>query len=125
MWRPQSSPIFEPTAEEPVKPTLSTRPSSNAADSPANVSAPEACTTFRTPPGTPPARNSLPSASPRAALYSAGFQTTAFPHRIAGTRYQDGTATGKLPAVMIAATPTGTRNVNSCLSGISDGTVCP
>ena len=36
-----------------------------------------------------------------------------------------GTATGKLPAVTIAATPTGTRNVNSCLSGISDGTVCP
>ena len=26
---------------------------------------------------------------------------------------------------MIAATPTGVRNVNSCLSGISDGTVCP
>ena len=29
-WRPVSSPIFEPTAEEPVKPTLSTRPSSSA-----------------------------------------------------------------------------------------------
>jgi hypothetical protein len=26
---------------------------------------------------------------------------------------------------MIAATPTGIRNVNNCLSGISDGTVCP
>ena len=26
---------------------------------------------------------------------------------------------------MIAATPTGTRNVKSCLLGISDGTVCP
>ena len=39
--------------------------------------------------------------------------------------YQEGTATGKFPAVMIAATPTGTRNVNSCLSGISEGTVCP
>src|SRR4051812_31283717 len=26
---------------------------------------------------------------------------------------------------MIAATPTGMRKVNSCLSGISDGTVCP
>ena len=26
---------------------------------------------------------------------------------------------------MIAATPTGTRKVKSCLSGISDGTVCP
>ena len=57
--------------------------------------------------------------------YSAGFQTTALPHRSAGTRYHDGTATGKLPAVMIAATPTGTRKVNSCLSGISDGTVWP
>jgi hypothetical protein len=30
-----------------------------------------------------------------------------------------------LPAVTIAATPTGTRNVNSCLSGISLGTVWP
>ncbi len=39
--------------------------------------------------------------------------------------YQDGTATGKFPAVMTATTPTGSRNVNSCLSGISDGTVCP
>jgi cell division protein FtsI/penicillin-binding protein 2 len=29
------------------------------------------------------------------------------------------------PAVTIAATPTGVRNVNSCLSGISDGTVWP
>ena len=35
------------------------------------------------------------------------------PHRMAGTRYQDGTATGKLPAVMIAATPTGMRKVNN------------
>ena len=60
-----------------------------------------------------------------AAAYSAGFQTTALPHSSAGTMYQDGTATGKLPAVMMAATPTGTRNVNSCLSGISEGTVCP
>jgi hypothetical protein len=47
------------------------------------------------------------------------------PQRIAGTRYHDGTAPGKLPAVMIAATPTGIRNVNSCLSGISEGTVWP
>ena len=32
---------------------------------------------------------------------------------------------GKFPAVTIAAVPTGTRNVNSCLSGISLGTVWP
>ena len=89
------------------------------------MSAPDAWTTFRTPPGTPPAWNSFASASPSAAEYSAGFQTTELPHRIAGTRYQAGTATGKLPAVMIAATPTGIRNVKSCLFGISDGTVCP
>ena len=78
-----------------------------------------------TPLGTPPAWKICVIAEPIAALYSAGFQTTALPHRIAGTRYHDGTAPGKLPAVMIAATPTGMRNVNSCLSGISDGTVCP
>src|SRR4051794_12074353 len=125
MWRPHSSPILEPTALDPVKPTLSTSPRPSASSSPANVSAPDAWTTFSTPPGTPPAWNSLASASPSAAEYSAGLKTTALPHRIAGTRYQAGTATGKLPAVMIAATPTGTRKVNSCLSGISDGTVCP
>ena len=32
---------------------------------------------------------------------------------------------GKFPAVTTAATPTGVRKVNSCLSGISLGTVCP
>ena len=70
-------------------------------------------------------RRSRVSASPSAAAYSAGFQTTALPHSSAGTRYQDGTATGKLPAVMMPATPTGTRKVNSCLSRISLGTVWP
>ena len=39
--------------------------------------------------------------------------------------YQEGTATGKFPAVMMAATPTGLRKVKSCLSGISLGTVMP
>jgi hypothetical protein len=47
------------------------------------------------------------------------------PHSSAGTRYHDGTATGKLPAVMTTATPNGSRNVNNALSGISEGTVCP
>jgi hypothetical protein len=60
-----------------------------------------------------------------AGAYSAGFQTTALPHNRAGTRYQEGTATGKLPAVTTAATPTGCLKVNSCLSGISLGTVWP
>ena len=124
-WRPQSAPISAPTAEEPVKPTLSTRPCSSARSSPANVAAPSAWTRLSTPLGTPPAWKISVIAEAIAALYSAGFQTTALPHRIAGTRYHDGTAPGKLPAVMIAATPTGTRNVKSCLSGISDGTVCP
>ncbi len=124
-WRPHSSPILEPTALEPVKPTLSTSPSSSALSSPPNVAAPSACTRLSTPPGTPPAWKMRTIASPSAGEYSAGFQTTALPHRIAGTRYHAGTATGKLPAVMMAATPTGMRNVKSCLSGISDGTVCP
>ena len=57
--------------------------------------------------------------------YSAGFQTTALPQVRAGIMYQEGTATGKLPAVMIAATPTGMLKVKSCLSGISEGTVWP
>ena len=65
------------------------------------------------------------NASAVAGVYSAGFQTTALPQSSAGTRYQEGTATGKFPAVTIVATPTGTRNVKSCLSGISLGTVWP
>ncbi len=80
---------------------------------------------LNTPSGKPACRNSWASAAEVAGAYSAGFQTAAFPHRSAGTRYQDGTATGKLPAVTIAATPMGLRNVKSCLSGSSDGTVIP
>ena len=124
-WRPHSSPIFEPTADEPVKPTLSTSRSSSARSSPANADGPSHWTRFSTPSGRPPWMNSCASASPSAGAYSAGFHTTALPHSSAGTMYQDGTATGKLPAVMIAATPTGLRNVNSCLSGSSLGTVWP
>ena len=80
---------------------------------------------LNTPSGNPACRISCANASAVAGVYSAGFQTTAFPHRRAGIKYQEGTATGKFPAVMIAATPTGILNVKSCLSGISDGTVWP
>src|SRR5689334_9524424 len=124
-WRPQSSPRRLPTSLEPVKPTLSTSPASSACSRPSNAVGPSHCTRFSTPSGRPPWRKSWVRASPSAGAYSAGFQTTALPHRSAGTRYQDGTATGKLPAVTIAATPTGLRKVKSCLSDISDGTVCP
>jgi hypothetical protein len=67
--------------------------------------------------------NSSNRACAAAAAYSAGFHTTVFPHSSAGTMYHEGTATGKLPAVITATVPTGFRNVNSCLSGISLGTV--
>ena len=59
MCLPQSSPILFPTSEEPVKPTLSTSPSSRAFSSPSKAAGPSACTTFRTPSGRPPAMNSL------------------------------------------------------------------
>ncbi len=39
-WRPQSSPILDPTADEPVKPTLSTRRSSRARSRPSNADGP-------------------------------------------------------------------------------------
>src|SRR3954452_12448609 len=124
-WRPHSAPISAPTALEPVKPTLSTRPRSSACSRPAKVCGPSASTRLRTPSGRPACRKSWASASAVAGAYSAGFHTAALPHSRAGTRYQDGTATGKLPAVMMAATPTGLRKVNSCLSDISEGTVWP
>ena len=73
----------------------------------------------------PPCQNRPASAAATAGVDSEGFHTTALPHNNAGTRYHEGTAPGKFAAVTIAATPTGVRNVNSCLSGISLGTVCP
>ena len=109
-----------------MNPTLSTNPSSSARPRPSEVAAPSACTTLKTPSGRPPPRtNSSWKAALTTAEYSAGFQTTVLPASSAGTMYQDGTATGKLPAVMTATAPTGLRKVNSCLSGISLGTVCP
>ena len=81
---------------------------------------------LKTPSGSPPPRtNSSWKAADTTALYSAGFQTIVLPASSAGTMYQDGTATGKLPAVITATVPTGLRKVNSCLSDISLGTVCP
>ena len=124
--RPVSSPIRAPTSLEPVKPTLSTRPASSACSSPAKVCLPVGVDHVEHPVGSPPPRqNSSWKAAAAAAEYSAGFHTTALPHSSAGTMYQDGTATGKFPAVITATTPTGLRNVNSCLSGISLGTVWP
>src|SRR2546429_3767674 len=112
-WRPHSSPIAVPTAVDPVKPTLSTRPASSASDSPLNVDAPSACTSCRTLDGSPARTNISCSAIALAAAYSAGFHTTVLPDRSAGTRYHDGTATGKLPAVAAATTPTRLRDGES------------
>ena len=110
----------------PVKPTLSTSPSLERALEPGEGLRALGLHDVEHAVGQP-ARDEQPrhARRPSAGAYSAGFHTTALPHSSAGTRYHDGTATGKLPAVMIAATPTGTRKVNSCLSGISLGTVCP
>ena len=92
---------------------------------PWKVELPSASTSWNTPVGIPECRISCANASAVAGVYSAGFQTIVFPQTRAGTMYQEGTATGKFPAVTIAAAPTGLRNVKSCLSGISDGTVWP
>ena len=59
-----SSPIREPTADDPVKPTLSTSPSSSARSRPSKAVGPSDCTRFSTPSGSPPAMNSRASASP-------------------------------------------------------------
>ena len=84
-WRPQSSPIREPTADGPGEADL--------VDQALLERAPRGPRTCRRP---TPARRSArrrarrrrgrarASASPSAALYSAGFHTTALPHRIAG-----------------------------------------
>ena len=79
-----------PTAVEPVKPTLSTSPSSRAFSSPSKASFPSAWTTFRTPSGRPPFSMIWAKASAMAGEYSAGFHTTALPQARAGTMYQEG-----------------------------------
>ena len=114
-----------PTAVDPVNPILPSVPAASACSRPAKVAAPSANTTLSTPSGRPAACSSSNRAIAEAAAYSAGFHTTVLPVSSAGTRYQDGTATGKLPAVTTATVPTGIRKVNSCLSGISLGTVWP
>src|SRR5215471_4428309 len=66
-YRPVSSPIRDPTALDPVNPTLSTTPSSSARSSPAKVDSPSASTRFRTPSGSPPPCTSRSnSAAPQA-----------------------------------------------------------
>ena len=109
-----------------MNPTFCTCPArERAARARRTWSAPSAWTTCSAPAGMPAAAMQRANASAMAGAYSAGFHTTALPASSAGTRYQDGTAIGKLPAVMTAMTPTGRRKVNSCLSGISEGTVIP
>ena len=103
--RPASSPMRAPTAVEPVKPILSSVPACSACSSPPKVAGPSANTMFSTPSGRPAAWISSNSAIAEAAAYSAGFQTTVLPQTSAGTRYQDGTATGKFPAVTIGRGP--------------------
>ena len=56
-------------------------------------------------------------------MNSDGFQTTVLPARSAGTIYQDGTAVGKFPAVIINTLPTGILKVNRFLFCISLGTL--
>ena len=90
---------------------------------PSKVSLPSATTVIKTSFGTPAAWKIAVIASATAGVYSEGFQTTELPVSSAGMMYQDGTAAGKLPAVMINAVPTGMRNVKRFLFGISLGTV--
>ena len=119
--RPVSSPIARPTAVEPVKPTLSIRPVLERLLQPVERGRAVGVHDVEHAVGQPAAadeqlvervrarrRRTRPASRRRCCRTSS-----------AGTMYQDGTATGKLPAVITATVPTGLRNVNSCLSGIS------
>jgi hypothetical protein len=53
-------------------------------------------TIWNVPSGRPAWRISCANASAIAGVYSAGFHTTAFPHRSAGTRYQEGHCNGEV-----------------------------
>src|SRR6266545_739733 len=116
-WRPASSPMRDPTAVEPVNPILSIAPACSPSSRPANASWPSAKTMLSTPSGKPAAWIRSNSAMAEAAAYSAGFQTTVLPATSAGMRYQDGTATGKFPAVRTATAPTLTEEE---VAGIDD-----
>ena len=123
-WPPHSSPMLRPASVEPVNPTLCRRPWPGAGRAP-RTSSPRRRGRRGAPDGRPP-------------------RTKRLGHRVGdgggvfGGLPDDGVAAEQrrdeiparygrreVPAVMIAATPMGTRNVNSCLSGISDGTVIP
>ena len=90
-----------PTAVDPVKPTLSTRPLGQRGGQTVECGRAVGLDDLEHPVGQAGRGEQLVHAWPQAAAYSAGFHTTALPHSRAGTRYHDGTATGKLPAVMI------------------------
>tara|TARA_X000001036_G_C20619052_1_gene782248 strand:- start:33 stop:233 length:201 start_codon:yes stop_codon:yes gene_type:complete len=51
------------------------------------------------------------------------FHTHVFPQISAGIIFQNGTAAGKLQALIIPQTPSGLRYVNNSLSGNSEFTV--
>ena len=117
-WRPHSSPISAPTALEPVKPTLSTRPRSSACSRPGERLRAVGQHEVEHAVGQRRRAGRAGPAPRRARARTRPASTpTALPHSSAGTRYHDGTATGKLPAVMIAATPTGVAEGEQLLVG--------
>ena len=126
VWRlrPHSSPMRAPTALEPVKPTLRIEPSSIARSEPGERRGSVGQHHVEDTLGHARMQDQLRERLGDRRRVLRRLRTTVL-QSSAGTMYQEGTATGKFPAVMIALGPTGVRNVNSCLSGSSLGTIKP
>ena len=108
-FRPQTSPIILPTGVEPVKLILFTNPSSTASTRYCPAPLPRPWTRLITPSGSPASCIILVSMNDRSGESWGLFQTQVLPHIIAGIIFQNGTAAGKLHALIIPQTPRGLR----------------
>ena len=97
-WRPASSPIRTPDRRRAGEADLVDEPGVERGGQAVEGRGPVGEHGVQHAGGQPAAHEQLGERVRRwPGVYSAGFHTTALPHSSAGTRYQDGTATGKLP----------------------------
>ena len=125
--RPVRAPISRPTADEPVKPTLSMKPASRAGVQPGEGRRAVGVHDVQHPVRQPAAADEQLVEGRRDSPRSTRPASRPPCCRPAGRARCTRTARppGSCPAVIIATVPTGLRKVNSCLSGISLGTVWP
>ena len=108
-FRPHTSPIILPTSVEPVNEILLTLPSSTASTKCCPAPLPFPWTRLMTPLGKPASCMMRARAKESRGASCGLFHTHVFPHMMAGIIFQNGTAAGKLQALMMPQTPRGRR----------------